>query len=133
MIVRFYNPEDVDVSELKYVVIIAEYQGKLIFCRHRSRVTYECPGGHIESGESADDAAARELFEETGAVRYTLTRICAYKAGSFGMLYHAYVDELGELPESEIAEIRLFDEFPEMEKLTYPDIQPFLNKKYREI
>ena len=40
------------------------------------------------------------------------------------MLYYAEIDELGELPASEIEEVRLFAELPA--NLTYPLIQPML-------
>ena len=40
------------------------------------------------------------------------------------MVFAAQVDRLGPLPESEMAEIRAFDELPE--DLTYPDITPHL-------
>ncbi|MEG1882144.1 MAG: NUDIX hydrolase [Clostridia bacterium] len=38
-----------------------------------SRVMLEIPAGKLDSGESPDDCAARELFEETGASADTMT------------------------------------------------------------
>jgi len=35
------------------------------------------PGGHREEGESPDEAAERELVEETEAIRYTIQSICS--------------------------------------------------------
>lgn len=114
----------------KYAVIIARHGGKLLWCRHQARDTWEIPGGHIEPGETALEAAARELQEETGAVDFTLTPVCWYSAfrtdsqpHSLGLLCVADVTDFGEL-HSEIAEVRAFDAMPE--RLTYPEIQPFL-------
>ena len=81
--------------------------------RPRHHCTWELPGGHREPGEDIDAAARRELYEETGAELFTLSRICVYSVTEggrtdYGMLYFAEIDMLGELPESEIAERRLF-------------------------
>ena len=53
-------------TNLKYAVICARYRGKWIFCRHEARETWELPGGHRETKETALEAAQRELYEETG-------------------------------------------------------------------
>ena len=76
--VHFYD-EAPEGARQKYAVIIARYQGRLLWCRHQARDTWEVPGGHIEAGESALEAAARELQEETGATDYTLTPVCWYR------------------------------------------------------
>lgn len=114
----------------KYAVIIAQYQGRLLWCRHEDRTTWEIPGGHVESGETALQAAARELQEETGATEFSLQPVCwysAYRDGSephsLGLLCIAEVTALGEL-HSEIAEVHPFDAPPST--LTYPEIQPVL-------
>ena len=127
--VDFYDEAPADVRQ-KYAVIIAKHDGKLIWCRHRDRNTWEVPGGHIEAGETALEAAARELQEETGATDFTLAPVCWYRLhfnnggmGSFSLLCAAEVHTLGEL-HSEIAEVRTFDGMPS--SLTYPDIQPYL-------
>lgn len=127
--VGFYD-EAPDGLRQKYAVIIARHNGKLLWCRHSSRQTWEVPGGHIEPGESALNAAVRELQEETGAIDFTLTPVCWYSAWrtedaphSCGLLCVADVRTMGEL-HSEIAEVRPFDHMPEA--LTYPDIQPYL-------
>lgn len=133
--VCFY--ERVDDERLKFAVIVARHRGQWVFCRHRERSTYECPGGHREAGEPIEQTARRELWEETGATGFSLAQICAYgvrKDGeqdeTCGMLYHADINALGELPSFEIAEVRLFDTPPDNQ--TYPDIQPFLLKKAEE-
>lgn len=133
MKVNFY--ENVSDEKLKFSVIVSEYQGKQVWCRHRERDTYEIPGGHREIGESISDTAKRELYEETGAVDYNLYPVCVYAVESndeqtFGMLFYADINKLEEELHSEIKCIRLFDDIPD--KLTYPLIQPFLNKKVSE-
>lgn len=133
--VRFY--EKVDDSLLKFAVIIAEYQGKQVWCKHKERDTYEIPGGHREPGERIDDTARRELMEETGATAFLIEPICVYsvaEAGNFdgretfGMLYHAVISELSDELHSEIERIELFDGIPE--RLTYPTIQPRLTEEW---
>ena len=64
----------------KYVVIFSRYQGKLLLSRHKGRDTWETQGGHIEQGESPEDAAKRELWEESGALKFTLEPMFMYWA-----------------------------------------------------
>lgn len=126
MRVSFLDSAD-DLS-LKFAVIMSEYQGKWVFCKHKDRDTYEIPGGHREKGESILEAAKRELYEETGATRFEIRPVCAYSvkddgAETYGMLYYARIEELSKLS-YEIENIELFDHMPE--SLTYPHIQPYL-------
>lgn len=126
--VAFHDAQSVDDALFKYAVIAARSNGRWIFCRHKKRHTWEIPGGHREQGETVEETARRELFEETGALEFTLRPVSAYsvEAGdtSYGMLYYADVAELGALPETEIEEIAFFDGLPH--RLTYPAIQPKL-------
>lgn len=127
--VHFYEEAPDNVRQ-KYAVIIAKHEGRFLWCRHKDRDTWEVPGGHIEEGETAIEAAARELQEETGATDFTITPVCWYRLhfndGGFcsaSLLCAAEVHTFGEL-HAEIAEVRTFDSMPPL--LTYPDIQPFL-------
>ncbi|MBQ8617694.1 MAG: NUDIX domain-containing protein [Clostridia bacterium] len=115
----------------KYVVVLSTCCGKLMLSRHKQRTTWETQGGHVEPGETPMEAARRELYEESGALRYDIRALCDYWAGdeitgkgATGMVFHAEIHELGAMPESEMAEVRLFDGLPE--KLTYPAITPEL-------
>ncbi len=129
--VKFYD--EVDDKLLKYAVIIAKTNGKWIFCKHKERDTYEIPGGHREPGENILDAAKRELYEETGAIKYKIKPVCVYSVTflndlnpeeTFGMLYFADVFELEKELHSEIEKIIITETLPD--NWTYPLIQPKL-------
>ncbi len=127
--VKFVEIEAADDSSLKYAVIVSQYKGKWIYCRHKNRNTFEIPGGRREPEERIEETARRELFEETGATDYRLFPISVYcvegDASGSGLLCFASINEIGPLPPySEISSIHFFEEEPDT--LTYPDIQPIL-------
>lgn len=116
----------------KYTVICANYGGKWVLSKHKKRDTWETQGGHIEDGETPLEAAKRELFEESGirdAEVYPVHDYWGFNPYrcSNCMVFLAVVHSIGQLPESEMQEIGLFDELPE--NLTYPLTSPVL---YRE-
>lgn len=126
--VRFYDT--VEERFFKFAVILTRYKGQWVFCKHKDRDTYETPGGHREPGESIHETAARELYEETGALKYILQPVCGYSIvepdgnETFGMLFYAEVKTFeGEL-HSEIEKIVFTTALPR--QWTYPEIQPKL-------
>jgi len=134
--VNFHEVGEVADTLLKYAVIVVRCKNKYIFCRHKDRETYEIPGGRREKGETIDETAKRELWEETGAYRYSLAAVCLYSVvwddgPSYAKLYFAEGFEFKPLPEeSEIFEISNFEHLPI--NLTYPAIQPALFEKVLE-
>lgn len=120
---------NVNINEMKkrdheFVVIITKYKNNLLMVRHKDRITYENPGGHIEAGETLLEAAKRELYEETGALKFELWPVGDYSVDDrYGRLYRADISELGPLPPLEIVEVKSFDESMVW---TYAEIQPKL-------
>lgn len=119
------------LKKYKYVVVLSEYNGKIMLSRHKNRTTWETQGGHIESGETPLEAAKRELYEESGAADFDIEPLCDYWAadniddsGANGMVFTAKIKTLDKIPENEMEEVRLFDALPD--NLTYPDITPDL-------
>lgn len=133
--VSFHDLNTVKDTKLQFAVIMAKHEGKWIFVRHKERLTWEIPGGHRERNEEINFTASRELIEETGAKKFRIIPVCIYSVNrdeneSFGQLFYSEVEILGELPNSEIGEIRLFDTVPQ--SLTYPLIQPYLFERVEE-
>jgi 8-oxo-dGTP diphosphatase len=128
------------LKDHKFVVNITKYKNKWLLCRHRERDTWETAGGHIEIGETPLEAAKRELYEETGAIEFDIRHIFDYWAGdegkgASGAVFYVEVKELGALPESEMAEVRCFEELPD--NLTYKEIVPklfqYLDSNFKEL
>lgn len=60
----WYGLEEIAADEIKYVVMITEYQNQLVIIRNKKRDLWELPGGKRENDEDLIHAASRELYEE---------------------------------------------------------------------
>lgn len=115
-----------------FVVVCSRYRGQWLLSRHKKRDTWETQGGHIEPGETPLRAAARELYEESGISDAALYPVCDYhgydaRGSADGVVFLADVHSIGQLPESEMKEVRLFAQLPD--NLTYPAVTPKLMRE----
>lgn len=100
---------------------------------------WSVPGGFMEQGETLQQAAVRELFEETG-VKLEPATLQLYGVGSIVDINQVYVSFRAELPSTEFAlskeslDIALFDagSLP-WDQLAFPDIIPAVRNFYREL
>jgi 8-oxo-dGTP diphosphatase len=135
MITKFHEIGTIPEQKLKFAVISSKINNKWLYVRHEERDTWEIPGGHREVGENIDETATRELYEESGALEFEINPIIDYSVEmngdvSYGRLYYCEVKKLGELPNMEIKEVKLFNQMPN--NLTYPQIQPYLHNIIEE-
>ncbi|WP_066258315.1 RNA deprotection pyrophosphohydrolase [Neobacillus drentensis] len=78
------NPVDLSFSQnafeekAKHVLVICQYREEWLLTNHKER-GLEFPGGKMESGETLEEAAHREAYEETGAILGKLKFIAEYK------------------------------------------------------
>ena len=126
--IRFLDNHLDNQKAYTFVIMVSYSDSGWLWVRHRERDTWELPAGHVEAGETADEAACRELYEETGAVDYSIVSIRSY-SGSYqsqkvyGKIYLVNIFNREPLKDSsEITENRVFTGIPD--HLTYPDIQP---------
>lgn len=97
------------------------------------------PAGYMEEGESLQEAAARELFEET-CVKLDPHSLVLYAVGSVTHINQVYVSFRAELPSPEFScgpeslEVALFsyDELPRGQ-LAFPQTMPAIENFYREM
>ena len=135
--VQFYD--QADDQKLRFAVIITQTNGHWVFCKARERNTLEIPGGHRETGEDILTTAKRELYEETGAVDFSIRPVCVYSVTApwnldgqetFGMLFYADVRDFEKELHYEIERIVIQDELPT--EWTYPEIQPYLLQEFEK-
>ena len=124
--VNFFEIGEVDDSLLEYAVIVSRYMDKWVFVRIKPE-----NGKFWEENEAIIDTAKRELFEETGAIKFELKPICVYSIESYGLLLYANITEFANLPESEIERIDFFQEIPN--ELSFPRLHPKQVNKVKEI
>ncbi|MCP3033371.1 nucleoside triphosphatase YtkD [Halobacillus sp. A1] len=82
----------------KHVWVICRYKNQWLLTKHKDR-GIEFPGGKVEPGEIADQAAVREVYEETGAkvdeLKYIGQYYVAGKGGSIiKNVYYATISSL---------------------------------------
>ena len=119
-------------SEITRVVCVTKYKDKFVFSYNKKRNGWEIPGGHIEEGETWKQAAEREMYEETGAIKIEVEPICIYKISTFGILCYCKILELGDLPkEFEMEKLMFSDSLPD--NLTFPDAFKLYFKTVKKI
>ncbi len=82
----------------KNVWVICIYKDKWLLTEHKDR-GLEFPGGNVEKGETAEEAAIREVREETGGIIKQMTYIGQYYVKGKGgdIIKNVYVAEIAEL------------------------------------
>lgn len=86
------------ISDPRHVLVICRYKEQWLLTRH-SRRGLEFPGGKVEAGELPDDAAVREVWEETGAGLASIEWLGQYKVTGkaeviYKNVYFARVEEI---------------------------------------
>ncbi len=114
---------------LRFVVVCSFCRGRYLLSYHSGHQAWETQGGHIEANETPEEAARRELAEESGVTDAELVPVCDYEAwdeggAANGRVFAAVVRAPGKLPASEMSAVALFDALPG--NLTYPKVTPVL-------
>ncbi|WP_249871144.1 RNA deprotection pyrophosphohydrolase [Oceanobacillus saliphilus] len=84
----------------KHVWVICKYKEKWLLTKHKER-GLEFPGGKVEEGETAKEAAIREVMEETGGTIQEISYIGQYMVDGrndtvIKNVYFAKIDKLTE-------------------------------------
>jgi ADP-ribose pyrophosphatase YjhB (NUDIX family) len=117
-------------QQLRICNVVIEKDGKYLLVQEGQPKAYKLwnlPGGHVDSGETLEQTAAREALEETGYTVTILKQLLVFDKPQTNVLLHAYLAEItgGELhiPSEEILDAKWFsyNEIMTMEGLRDPE------------
>ena len=132
MNINWYTKDQVPDGWITFAVILTKYKNDYVIIKNQKRGGWEIPGGRREEGETMEQTACRELFEETGAVVFDAAPFgIFFYEEKYGMAFTAEVFEIGELPDFEIEEIKFVDELPQ--NLNFGMLFHHLNEKFEEV
>jgi 8-oxo-dGTP pyrophosphatase MutT (NUDIX family) len=111
-----FAPASAPPSPVHFAVMMAQYSGTSLLVYNRLKMCWELPGGWVEEGETAHEAAERELLEEAGQRAlnvYFLGRLevaaQTQEANLLGALFCCDIEVLRPFtPNEEIAELALW-------------------------
>ena len=99
-------------------------ESEVLFVEHPER-GWEIPGGHLESGESPEEALLRELFEETGMSGELKSWNTTYYPK--GWVGHVIVEDTVEgtwsVSDEKVSEVRWWREVPPVKTWTIEEFQ----------
>lgn len=110
------------------VYAVAFSGGRFLMVFNRKRAGWEMPGGSIEEGESAEDAAKREFLEEAG---YGIDILETADIGGCRVCACILLDKLNDSPEMAS---ELFSEVPEntaFSRSEYDEVVPWARSAVR--
>lgn len=109
----------------RHVLIVLKHEGKWLLTQHRTR-GIEFPGGKAEAGETIEEAAIRETYEETGVTITNLVKFAEYVVQSNITFCKAvftaevvHIEENPELHETEGARWMTSQELNECDQLSF--------------
>ncbi|WP_077214317.1 RNA deprotection pyrophosphohydrolase [Bacillus dakarensis] len=70
--------QDAFSARAKHVLVFCRYKNRWLLTKHKIR-GLEFPGGKVEAGETLEEAAKREVLEETGGIISNLIHIGEYE------------------------------------------------------
>ena len=133
--ISYHNIEEIQDKDVQYAVVVAKFNDKWIFIRHKEGGAWEIPNGKRETYEEIFKTAERMLIEKTGAKAFAISPLYIYAVNrnsgvTYGLLCYSEIVEFGDTLGMEAIEVKEFDEIPD--DLTYPLIQPELFRKVKE-
>lgn len=96
--VRLSFEKDAFTDPVKHVLVMPMYNQNWVLTKHSIR-GLEFPGGKIEPGETPEEAAKREVYEETGAKIHSLSHLVDYQVadGENSFVKSVYFAQVKEL------------------------------------